>query len=144
MSCNTIRVYLDKFVEWFGDFGGQVTEKKLESAYFGAQSFISTKLGTIVLPPELQERGVYCATAHALYLLLNPSVVANGKITSASEGSVSAGFATPPFKNWFEYNLSLTSYGMELLAILEQAQPPVPDKPYNTLPYYGAGFGRRW
>lgn len=143
MTCKTIRVYLDKFLECFTELKGKVTEESLASAYMGAQSLISTTVGSINLPIELQERGVYLATAHTWFLRNNPDIVANGKMTSASEGSVSASFATAPYKNWFEYYLSYTPYGVELLAILNQAQPLLPDKPCGTYPYYGVGFGYR-
>lgn len=144
MSCNEIRVYLDEFERLFPYFNGKVTEDSLLSAYEGAKAFISTKFGTIELPKKLQVRGVYLATAHAMYLQLNPDIVANGKVTSATEGSVSASFATPAYKGWFDYYLSMTPYGIELLSILSQVQPPMPDKPCGIYPYYGVGLARRW
>lgn len=143
MSCVDIRVYLDEFVRLFPYFNGKVTEDNLVSAYEGASSFISTKLGAISLPKNLQVRGVYLATAHSMYLQLNPDVVANGRVKSASEGSVSASFDNPQYRGWFDYFLSLTPYGVELLAILSQVQPPMPDKPCGIYPYYGVGLARR-
>ena len=143
MSCSTIRVYLDKFETLLPYFKGKVNEANLLASYEASKSFISTKFGTIVLTPELQERGVYLATAHALYLQLNPDVVANGRVKSASEGSVSASFDNPAYKGWFDYYLGLTPYGTELLTILAQVQPPMPDKPCGIYPYYGVGYARR-
>ena len=143
MSCENIRVYLDEFVKLFPYFNGKVTEENLVSAYEGASSFISTRLGVINLPENLQVRGVYLATAHSMYLQLNPDVAANGKVKSASEGSVSASFDSPQYRGWFDYFLSLTPYGLELLAILSQVQPPMPDKPTNIYPYYGVGLAYR-
>lgn len=117
-----------------------ITEEQLEAAYCGVGAYISTECGALNLPKCLQERGVYLATAHKAYLLLHPDVALQGKVASASEGSVSASFAQPPYKNWLEYELSLSPYGMELLTILAQVQPPLARKPLNTYPYYSGGW----
>ena len=143
MSCQEITVYLDEFLRLFPYFNNKVTEESLISGYEGAKSFISTKLGMINLPKNLQIRGVYLATAHILYLQLNPNVIANGKVKSASEGSVSASFDNPAYKGWFDYYLSFSPYGLELLTILSQVQPPMPDKPCGIYPYYGVGLANR-
>lgn len=139
MNSNQIVVDLKKFLDFFPEFDG-ITEDELNSAYAGANSTISTHYGEIVLSQSLQERGVYLAVAHALYLRRNPSAVSQGAVASASEGSVSASFSRPQYKNWFEYWLSLSPYGIELLALLSQVQPPLPRRPLNTYPYYGSGF----
>lgn len=131
-----ITVDLDTFLKYFPYFDNKVTEESLQSAYAGAGSFISTNEGAIKLPLNLQTRGVYLATAHVLYLGLNPDLVSQGKVASASEGSVSAGFVQPQYKNWLEYWLSLSPYGLELLAILSQVQPPMPRRPKGFYPYY--------
>lgn len=132
---STIAVDLDTFKAWFPYFT-DVTDETLQGAYAGASSFISTNLGNINLPENLQVRGVYLATAHVLYLSLNPDLASQGKVASASEGSVSASFTQPQYKNWLEYWLSLTPYGLELLAILAQVQPPLPRRKVSTYPYY--------
>lgn len=134
-----ITVDLNQFMQWFPDLG-EITQEQLDAAYAGAQSVISTHYGTIVLPKASQERGVYLATAHALYLQQNPQLVSQGAVASASEGSVSASFSRPQYKNWLDYWLSLSPYGVELLAILMQVQPPMPRKPVGTFPYYNAGW----
>lgn len=143
MSCGTIQVYLDTLIQLFPYFNGKATELSLASAYEGAKTLIPTKIGEIGLSKELQVRGVYLATAHALYLQLNPDIVSNGKVKSATEGSVSASFENPAYKGWFDYYLSLSPYGLELLAILSRVQPVMPDKPCNIYPYYGVGFANR-
>lgn len=130
-----IAVDLDTFKAWFPYFS-DITDETLQSAYAGAGSFISTNSGAINLTKELQTRGVYLATAHVLYLRMNPDLATQGKVASASEGSVSAGFVQPQYKNWLEYWLSLSPYGLELLSILAQIQPPLPRKKATTYPYY--------
>ncbi|MCH5201909.1 MAG: DUF4054 domain-containing protein [Oscillospiraceae bacterium] len=134
-----IELDLTQFMQWFPALG-EVTQEELNAAYAGAQSYISTYVGEIELPENLQIRGVYLASAHQLYLIQNPSIVAQGKVASASEGSVSASFTQPQFKNWFDYWLSLSPYGLELLAILSQVQPPMPKRPVGSYPYYNAGY----
>lgn len=135
----TITVDLTQFKTWFPALSS-VTQEQLSAAYAGVGAFISTELGAINLDKSLQIRGVYLAAAHGVYLMMNPDIASQGKVTSATEGSVSAGFATPPYKNWFEYMLSLSPYGVELLAILAQVQPPIARKPINTYPYYAGGW----
>lgn len=134
-----IELDLTQFTSWFPALG-EVTQEELDAAYAGAQTYISTYLGEIILPEQLQIRGVYLAAAHQLYLTQNPALAAQGKVASASEGSVSASFTQPQFKNWFDYWLSLSPYGMELLALLSQVQPPMPRRPLGAYPYYNAGY----
>ena len=137
----TIAVDYDTFIDWFPYFTDKIDESGLSSAYAGASSFISTTLGAINLPESLQIRGVYLATAHCAYGAVNPQAFAQGKVGNATEGSVSVGFVQPPYKNWLEYWLSLSPYGLELLSILAQVQPPLPRKRGGAYPYYKGGFG---
>ena len=136
-----IAVDYNTFLSYFPYFDGKATSESVSAAYQGASSIISTEEGGIVLPLQIQTRGVYLATAHTLYLQLNPELVSQGKVASATEGSVSASFVQPPYKSWLEYWLSLSPYGIELLSILAQVQPPLPRKPLNDYPYYRGGFG---
>lgn len=131
-----IVVDYNTFIKWFPYFDGKATQESVNSSYAGASSFISTELGNINLPKDLQIRGVYLATAHGLFLSLNPDLASQGKVSNATEGSVSAGFVQPQYKNWLEYWLSLSPYGLELLAILAQVQPPLPNKRVSPYPYY--------
>lgn len=135
-----ITVDFDKFISYFPYFKGKVDADGVQSAYEGAKSVIAVNVGEIVLPLENQTRGIYLATAHQAYLMLNPNLVSQGKVSNASEGSVSAGFVQPTYKSWLDYWLSLTPYGIELLAILSQVQPPMPRRPLSINPYYGALF----
>lgn len=131
-----ITVDYDKFMTYFPYFVGKLTEESVQASYEGAKSVISVNIGEIVLPVENQVRGVYLATAHQAYLMLNPNLISQGKVSNASEGSVSAGFVQPQYKGWLDYWLSLTPYGIELLAILAQVQPPMPRRPAEINPYY--------
>ena len=131
-----ITVDLNIFRTWFPVFADS-TDEQINAAYAGAGSYISTIPGTIGLALEQQTRGVYLATAHIAYMMQHPDKFR--QITSASEGSVSASFAVPPTKDLFQYYLSLTPYGLELLALLATIQPAMPRKPLNIYPYYG-GF----
>lgn len=136
-----IVVDYNTFLSYFPYFDGKVTSETVSAAYNGASSYIAVNEGAIELPLNLQIRGVYLATAHGLYLQLNPDLATQGKVASATEGSVSASFTQPLYKNWLEYWLSLSPYGLELLSILAQVQPPFPRKPDNRYPYYKGGFG---
>lgn len=140
MANSLITVDYNTFLSWFPALGTP-TAAEVNAAYAGASSIISTHYGEIVLPAANQERGVYLATAHQLYLTQNPSLASQGKVSSATEGSVSASFAQPPYKNWLDYWLSLSPYGLELLALLSQVQPPMPRKPFNRYPYYNGRQG---
>lgn len=130
-----IAVDPDKFREWFPALA-DYTDELIASSYAGAGSYISLTAGEIGLPVALQTRGVYLATAHIAYLATNPNALR--QLSSASEGSVSASFNTMSAKDYFQYYLQSTPYGLELLAILAQAQPPMPEKPTNIFPYYNA------
>ena len=114
-----------------------IDDLAIESAAKGVGSFISTTLGNIELVPDLQIRGNYLACCHLLFLQLNPAV-GNGLINSAAQGSESLSYQSKPVKNWFDYQLGLTPYGLELLAILQQVQPIIQNKPNNINPYYSA------
>jgi len=60
--------------------------------------------------------------AHVGYLMTNASTLndsqGGGAVVSASEGSVSASFVTPPVKDGLEYYLSGSQYGQMLWAML--------------------------
>lgn len=132
MSCITVNP--SAFRQLFPAFK-KLSDETITMMYCGVPAYISTVAGAIGLDVKLQERGVYLATAHIAYMAANPDKFR--QMTSASEGSVSASFATPPTKSIRDYWLSLSPYGMELLYILSTVQPPVPRKPYSPF-YYGA------
>lgn len=132
---NIITVDPDTFIKWFPALS-DMTPEQITNASAGAGSYIATTVGAIGLTLPLQTRGVYLATAHALYMQTHPDA-ANGRVTSASEMDASASFNVFQSKNALEYWLSLSPYGLELLAILATVQPPVPKTPLNIYPYYG-------
>lgn len=115
----------------FKDF----SDETIELLSCGVDAYISTIPGAIGLKERLQKRGVYLACAHIAYMSAHPDKFR--QMSSASEGSVSASFATPPTKDIRDYWLSLSPYGLELLAILATVQPPVPRKNVSPYPYYG-------
>ncbi len=111
------------------------SDDQIELLSCGVDAYISTTPGAIGLKVQLQKRGVYLACAHIAYMSAHPDKFR--QLGSASEGSVSASFNAPPTKDMRDYWLSLSPYGLELLAILATVQPPVPRKPANIFPYYG-------
>lgn len=117
------------FRQWFPELKG-IQDEILENLKPNIGSYISTTLGNINLTKNLQIRGNYLALAHLVTLQVNPPS-GYGKITSASQGSESASFSQGPVKNWFDYFLSLTPYGIELLGILALVQPPILKKPLH-------------
>jgi len=142
MTTTTITVNLTQFMTYFGAdklFDG-ITDSQLQSAYAGAGTFINTIAGDINLQINQQTFGVYLATAHCLTIMLNPNI-AKGMVSNASQGNESLGYQPRPVKNWFDYQLGLTSYGTQLLAILMTVQPPVGGKPSGIAPYYSAIIG---
>lgn len=130
-----ITVDNDTFRSWFPALAS-LTNEAIQSAYAGSGSYIALTAGAIGLNLPNQTRGVYLATAHIAYLMANPDKFR--QLSSASEGSVSASFALPPTKDLWQYYLSLTPYGLELLALLSTVQPPLPEKNSNLYPYYNA------
>lgn len=125
------------FRELFPQFK-KLSDGAIENMYCGVGAYISTVPGAIGLTECLQKRGVYLAAAHIAFMAANPDKFR--QVSSASEGSVSASFATPPTKDIRDYWLSLSPYGMELLTILSMVQPPVPRKAGVPYPYYGTLF----
>lgn len=132
---NIITVDPDKFKVWFPALA-DMTPEQIDSAYQSAGAYIATTEGAIGLTLPLQTRAVYLATAHTLHMQTNPDA-SNGRVTSASEMDASASFNVYQSKNALDYWLSLSPYGLELLAILATVQPPVPKTPLNIFPYYG-------
>lgn len=128
-----IEVDSDTFRAWFPYFKDS-TDESIQGAYAGAGSYISLVPGEIGLSLSSQTRGVYLATAHLLYLAMNPNKAMSANLASGTEGSVSASFQlySDPWRRF----LSLSPYGLELLALLSTVQPPMPEKPKNILPYY--------
>lgn len=140
MSQEVIQPELSTFIAMFPTFNAcGLSQACLDNVQSRVVGYISNVVGEINLTEELQTQGVYLATAHILELMRNPSK-AGGRLASATEGSVSAGFQTVPIESIRDWALSRTEYGMELIQILQQVQPPLPEKCLNIYPYYGAGL----
>lgn len=123
----------DIFRSWFPYFKDS-TDESIQAAYAGSGSYISLVAGEIGLSLPSQTRGVYLATAHLAYLAKNPNKAMAANLSSGTEGSVSASFQL--YSDAWKRFLSLSPYGLELLALLATVQPPMPGKPLNILPYY--------
>lgn len=130
-----ITVDNDTFRKWFPYFK-DATDESIQASFDGAGSLIALETGVICLSVKSQTRGVYLATAHLLYLSMNSDKAASANLSSASEGSVSASFQlySDPWRRF----LSLSPYGVELLALLATVQPPLPERPGGIFPYYNA------
>lgn len=137
----TISPTLENFNAMFPDLAKyNLTQDDLDNVQSRVVGYISNVPGEINLTPALQTQGVYLATAHVLFLMKNPSK-AGGRLTSATEGSVSAGFQSVPVSSIRDWALSRTEYGLELIQILQQIQPPLPEKDGCPFPYYGGFYG---
>lgn len=115
----------DDFSALMKEYGNFINERRIDDKNPG---------GCFIIHDEKAD-----ATAHLLYLSMNPDKAASANLSSASEGSVSASFQlySDPWRRY----LSLSPYGTELLALLSTVQPPLPEKPVNVLPYYNSvGF----
>lgn len=130
-----ITVDNDTFRTWFPYFK-DATNASIQAQYAGSGSYIALEVGAIGLNLESQTRGVYLATAHLLYLTMNPDKAMIANLSSATEGSVSASFAI--YSDAWRRFLSLSPYGLELLALLSTVQPPLPQKELNVYPYYNS------
>lgn len=91
---------------------------RLNSQYAIGKCYIADNDCT--LPEECREYALQLMLAHLLNIqdsitLGQPAQI----ITSASEGSVSVSLAEPPNSNTWTYWLSSSSYGLQLIAMLE-------------------------
>ena len=91
-----------------------------------------------------QKIGVYLAFAHLMALQFDPNGLnpdglkdARGDILSTTQGSESVGFNRGQ-NNWNDIFLSKTGYGLMLLSILKNINPPCIKKPLNLFPYYNS------
>lgn len=124
----------------FPDFS-ETSDETIAAAAKRVNSYISNIPGAINLSLDLQVRGNYLACCHILYLQMNPDLAKTIPLSSATEGDVSSSFKQ--FKNWLEYALALTPYGLELLVILSTIRPPEPRRPTSPWPYYRGTYGGR-
>lgn len=90
------------------------------AAYWQIASETMTAEDGLLLHGASLQLALNLLTAHLAWLLAKvlPSGAA-GVVGSASEGSVSVGFAVPPFKSGWQFWLSQTPYGGQLWALLQ-------------------------
>jgi hypothetical protein len=125
---NIIKVDPILFRELFVEFK-DATDNMIEFSSEGAGAYISRKPGSVSgWDVKTQTRALYLCTAHLLYLRNNGGGL-NKNISSAGEGSDSVSFHNA--KNGTEYFFGLSTYGIELLTLLEMISPPLSQKPYN-------------
>lgn len=135
----TIKPTIDDFNARFPEMAKyNLTQEEIDGAQWRVINWISNEEGEINLSLPQQINGVYLATAHVLFLQKNPDFQ-DGRLTSATEGGVSAGFQQVPIQTIRDWSLSRTDYGLELIQILQQVQPPLPEKDDGPVPYYGVG-----
>ena len=133
-----ITIDISTFRQKFPEFAEEkATDNQILASYSNTVGIVALETGTINTDLATQTQMIYLATAHVLFLSLNPSV-GNGMINNASQGDESLGYQQRPVKNWFDYYLGLTPYGLQLLMIMQQIQPPISQKPININPYYQA------
>lgn len=132
-----IEITLQEFLKRFPYFRDkEITQDDLENQRELVNVFIATRLNTINLVERLQKTAVYLALAHLMAIQLDPDALKDlrGDITSTSQGSESVGLGR--FDNWNDIFLSKTGYGVMLLNILKNINPPIIKKPLNLFPYY--------
>lgn len=132
-----IEITLQEFLKRFPYFRDkEITQEDLENQRELVNVFIATRLNTINLVERLQKTAVYLALAHLMAIQLDPDALKDlrGDITSTSQGSESVGLGR--FDNWNDIFLSKTGYGVMLLNILKNINPPIVKKPLNLFPYY--------
>lgn len=140
-----IEITLQEFLKRFPFFRDkELTQEDLENQRELVNVFIATRLNTINLTPRLQTTGVYLAFAHLMALQFDPNGSnpdglkdARGDILSTTQGSESVGFNRGQ-NNWNDIFLSKTGYGLMLLSILKNINPPCIKKPLNLFPYYNS------
>lgn len=83
-----------EFITAYPDFGTNA-EAQLKNFFDIATGILSNRIGTVVCCPDKLKTMLYLLTAHIAFLF-NRGAGTVGPMTSATEGSVSVGFAVPP------------------------------------------------
>lgn len=152
MTCKPYDITLQEFLNFFPVFTG-IDNGQYCTAYKQASIYVSTDCEYIGLPKNLHILAIKLATAHCL--MKNNAVAsiveANGgdtdgslaNIKHATEGFVSVSRAVYEPKNALESELLADDpYGVMLLNILNQAQPPTLEPDRCIFPYYPSlGYG---
>ena len=117
-----ITVSIDEFYTYFPEFNTDDYTTIAAAALARAQVYISLK-NWGRLQDDKRALAVYLLTAHLAALMYKTSTgdtsSTSGRVASASVGEVSISYeALPSSTDDFDYWLSLTPYGLELLALL--------------------------
>lgn len=131
-GCGTEELSLDELVEQFdvaafrqafAEYADPVQwpEAMIREAYANALCYVSPKGGTRIAG-HCRSRAIDLMTAHLLWLqgqLLKGGGNGAGMVSSAGVDKVSVTLTPPPIKNQFQWWLSLSGRGQELLALLK-------------------------
>lgn len=103
------------FIAQFPEFTGN---EYIEAMISRAVNYVDIHCGCIC--DKKKQYAIFLLTAHLLTIQGNVSSgeTTGGVQTSASIDKVSVSYAPPPYTNGFEYWLSQTPYGQELLALI--------------------------
>lgn len=123
---NNIVISLDDFLINYPEFDNSIYTSYLPIAF--RQAFNYVNLRYKCFDEETKRAVIYLLTAHLSVLkvqAVNNSAQGGqgGLVASASVGEVSVSYTTIPNQDNISYWLSLTPYGLELLALLEDLMP---------------------
>jgi hypothetical protein len=110
----------DNFKAMFPGKFAEATDEVI-SSYFGrAENLIANEETSNIRPEAKLEKVLYLCTAHLMTLYEDGRGGAVGRISSASQGSVSASFDYPisPTRAWWQQ----TQYGAELLQATQKVR----------------------
>lgn len=135
---SSITVTIDEFYTYFPEFNTDDYTTVATAALTRAQVYITLK-NCGRLKDDKRKLAIYLLTAHLTTLMYKnaqgDTASANGRVASASVGEVSVSYETlPTSSDDFDYWLSLTPYGLELLALLNTI---------TAIPYYFGGSYER-
>lgn len=90
-----------EFIAAYPEFA-RMTEDQLQNYFDIATGILSNRIGVVVCCKDKLKRMLYLLTAHVAFLF-NRGAGTTGVMSSATEGSVSVGFAVPQNLNnaWF-------------------------------------------
>jgi hypothetical protein len=110
---NAVALSIDNFRASFPDKFTEASDEVITSYFARAEDLIANSETSNIKPPEKLEKVLYMATAHLMALYEDGRGGAVGRISSASQGNVSASFDYPisPTRAWWQQ----TQYGAELL-----------------------------
>lgn len=117
-----------EFIEVYSDFS-KMPEAQLQNYFDIATGILSNRIGVVVCDKNKLKRMLYLLTAHIAFLFSRGAGTI-GAMSSATEGSVSVGFAVPQNLNNAWFNQS--QYGQLFWQLA---------KPYITGRYIADGCG---